>query len=140
MCASLQCCIASCQLLDATACTTVLLLPAILSIQYALHLSTCLILLAYLLLLCFPVCCTLYLLTLQHIFCAADEYACDGLKAAALSKIVSTFPLASKTEGFALLDERQLMLILSDDNVVDCDESVVFDAVSFAVMIICCTC
>jgi BTB And C-terminal Kelch len=52
------------------------------------------------------------------------------LKAAALTKIVSTFPLASKTEGFALLDERQLMHILSDDNVVDCDESVVFDAVS----------
>lgn len=62
------------------------------------------------------------------VYAAADLHACVELRALAFSKIVSSFALASRTEGFNALEERLLVEVLGSDMVLDCDESVVFDA------------
>ncbi|CAM9517986.1 unnamed protein product [Laminaria digitata] len=64
------------------------------------------------------------------VFAAADSYQCQGLKMEAFSKIVQHFALTARSEGWAALTKGQLAEVLSSDQVLDCDESVVFDAAS----------
>jgi hypothetical protein len=62
------------------------------------------------------------------ILSAADMFACTELRAAAFSKVVSNFAKVCKAEGWTQLEERLLREILSSDLILDCDESIVFEA------------
>ncbi|CAM9389207.1 unnamed protein product, partial [Chrysoparadoxa australica] len=62
------------------------------------------------------------------IFAAADLFSCTDLRAKAFNKLVGNFARAVKTEGFENLDEFQIVQVLGSDMILDCDESVVFDA------------
>jgi BTB And C-terminal Kelch len=64
------------------------------------------------------------------LYMVAEQCACDELQAAAFKKMTDSFATACKTEEFAALDERQLVHIISSDCIIDCDEFVVFEAVS----------
>ncbi|CAM9735966.1 unnamed protein product [Pylaiella littoralis] len=62
------------------------------------------------------------------VFAAADSYQCRLLKEEAFSKIVQHFALAARSDGWLALTKDQLTEVISSDLVMDCDESVVFDA------------
>lgn len=62
------------------------------------------------------------------VFAAADSYQCVELKDQAFDKIVQHFALAARSEGWSALTKEQLAQVVSSDLVLDCDESVVFDA------------
>eukprot|EP00752_Nemacystus_decipiens_P005043 g4580.t1 len=64
------------------------------------------------------------------VFAAADSHHCEILKEEAFSKIVQHFALATRSDGWLALNKDQLSEVLSSDQVLDCDESVVFDAAS----------
>ena len=62
------------------------------------------------------------------IFAAADAYNCETLKKHALELIFSNFALASKSTGFYELPIQLIANILNSDDILDCDESLIFDA------------
>ncbi|CAM9217281.1 unnamed protein product [Ectocarpus sp. 12 AP-2014] len=64
------------------------------------------------------------------VFALADSHQCHTLKTEAFSKIVQHFALATRSDGWTALNKDQLSEVLSSDQVLDCDESVVFDAAS----------
>ncbi|CAM9599703.1 unnamed protein product [Discosporangium mesarthrocarpum] len=64
------------------------------------------------------------------VYAAAEAFLCEEVKAKAFARIASHFALATKSDGWTALTEGQLLQILSSDQVLDCDESVVFDAAS----------
>lgn len=65
-------------------------------------------------------CCALY--------SAADVYQCTALKFQAKDMLFSNFAAVSKTNGFYDLGFLQMKYILSSDDILNCDEEVVFDA------------
>ncbi|CAM9409507.1 unnamed protein product, partial [Hapterophycus canaliculatus] len=62
------------------------------------------------------------------VFATADNHQCRSLKEEAFSKIVQHFALATRSDGWTALTKEQVSEVLSSDLVLDCDESVVFDA------------
>mmetsp|Transcript_6930 Transcript_6930/g.7176 ORF Transcript_6930/g.7176 Transcript_6930/m.7176 type:complete len:287 (-) Transcript_6930:1462-2322(-) len=62
------------------------------------------------------------------IFAAADAYGCLQLREYAVSRLFNNFALASKTPSFCDLPVNLLIYTLSSDNIMDCDEAVVFEA------------
>jgi hypothetical protein len=62
------------------------------------------------------------------IFAAADAYSCEELKRTALEKLYSNFASVSKTSAFCELSPDLLEHVLGSDDILDCDESLVFEA------------
>eukprot|EP01038_Epipyxis_sp_PR26KG_P015624 gene15624-21117_t len=62
------------------------------------------------------------------IFAAADEFGCDQLKLQSETIIFTNFAFVSKTEGFLELYQSSIEYILSSDEILDCDEAILFDA------------
>jgi len=62
------------------------------------------------------------------IFAAADHFHCTALRQRAFQKIVTSFAVVCKTDGFKELDYRLLLMVVESDQILDCDESLVFEA------------
>ena len=62
------------------------------------------------------------------LFAAADTFGCICLREESLAKIFNNFAVASKTSAFNDLPYNLLILILSSDSILDCDESTIFEA------------
>lgn len=67
-------------------------------------------------------CCTLY--------STGELYQFSNLCARSIEKIYNNFASVSKTNGFMELSEEIMKSIISSDNIIDCDEAVIFDAVA----------
>jgi hypothetical protein len=70
--------------------------------------------------LCIENCCS--------IFAAADAYGCGQLKCQAKDILFSNFAAAAKTSNFLELNYSLIEVVLSADDIVDCDEALVFEA------------
>lgn len=66
--------------------------------------------------------------TCCSIFSAADTFGCLELREQALTKLFNTFASAIKSQGFLEFTHDQVISVLGSDRVLDCDESVVFEA------------
>lgn len=62
------------------------------------------------------------------IFATADAFNCEDLKRCALDKVFSNFASVSKSIGFCELSVDSIELVLGSDDILDCDESLVFQA------------
>jgi WD40 repeat protein len=62
------------------------------------------------------------------IYAAADAHGCTSLKAQAQDLLFSNFAIASKTDGFYELRRGLLESVLASDEILDCDEALLFDA------------
>lgn len=59
---------------------------------------------------------------------AADAYGCEELKKTTLDKLFSNFASVSKTPAFSELSVDLIEHVLGSDDILDCDESLVFEA------------
>ena len=62
------------------------------------------------------------------IFAVADTYHCEDLKKIAMEKIFSNFASVAKTSAFSELSSDLIEIVLSSDDILDCDEFLVFEA------------
>lgn len=65
-----------------------------------------------------------------HIFAAADKHACHDLRERTLEIIFNNFASICKTQSFFELPHHLLECVLRSDNIMDCDEALVFEAVA----------
>jgi len=62
------------------------------------------------------------------VYAAADLYSRSTLREQAFQKIVTNFSLVRDSEGFKSLGYRLVLSVLGSDQILDCDEALVFDA------------
>ena len=62
------------------------------------------------------------------IFAAADTYGCSDLRRRAQDIMFSNFAVASKTADFYELSQDLIEIVLGSDDIVDCDEALLFEA------------
>ena len=62
------------------------------------------------------------------IFAAADTFGCDALRRRAQDIMFSNFAVASKTTDFYELSQDLIEIVLGSDDIVDCDEALLFEA------------
>ncbi|CAM9192667.1 unnamed protein product [Phaeothamnion confervicola] len=62
------------------------------------------------------------------VFSVADEHSCTALKEQAFGQIMQHFAVACSQDNFENLTQAQVKEVLQSDLILDCDESVVFDA------------
>ncbi len=62
------------------------------------------------------------------ILAAADAYGCDQLRNHAKEILFSNFASASRTIGFCELTQDLIEVVLGSDDIVDCDEALLFEA------------
>jgi len=62
------------------------------------------------------------------VYAAADHYSRQSLREQAFQKIVTNFAVVCQTEGFRNLDYRLVVSVIGSDQILDCDEALVFDA------------